>query len=47
MARPPPVEYELADLGATLTEPLAALGAWAHAHFDAVQLARDAYDDAR
>lgn len=42
---PPRVEYELTELGATLTEPLGALGLWAHKHFDAVQVARDAYDD--
>lgn len=44
---PPRVEYELTALGATLTEPLGALGRWAQHHFDEVQLARDAFDERR
>ena len=42
---PPRVEYELTPLGATLTEPLGALGTWAQHHFDEVQLSRDAFDE--
>lgn len=41
---PPRVEYELTELGGTLIEPLTALRTWAETHFDAVLLARDAYD---
>lgn len=41
---PPHVEYALTDLGRTLTEPLAALGAWAQEHIVQVQAARDTYD---
>jgi DNA-binding HxlR family transcriptional regulator len=41
---PPRVEYELTDLGRTLSKPLTALGQWAEEHFDEVQLARDTFD---
>lgn len=44
---PPRVSYALTPLGLTLREPLAALGQWAHSHFDEVELARSAYDDVR
>lgn len=44
---PPRVEYELTELGATLHEPLAALGRWAEAHIEQVESARDAYDARR
>lgn len=43
---PPRVEYQLTELGQTLSEPLGALRSWAETHFDAVQEARDAYDAA-
>lgn len=43
---PPRVEYELTELGMTLTEPLEALRSWAETHFDAVLEARESYDTA-
>lgn len=43
---PPRVEYQLTELGRTLSEPLNALRTWSETHFDAVQEARDAYDRA-
>jgi DNA-binding HxlR family transcriptional regulator len=41
---PPRVEYQLTELGRTLTEPIAALWQWAEAHQDDVKVARAAYD---
>lgn len=41
---PPRVEYELTDLGRTLSAPLGALGRWAEEHYEQVERARDAYD---
>lgn len=41
---PPRVEYELTELGRTLSDPLDALRTWAETHFDEVQQARDTYD---
>ena len=41
---PPRVEYQLTDLGRTLTDPLDTLWNWAAAHMHAVTDARDAYD---
>jgi DNA-binding HxlR family transcriptional regulator len=38
------VEYALTPLGHTLTEPLAALRAWAEAHVEAIDAAQQAYD---
>ena len=38
------VEYELTPLGRTLTEPLAALAAWAEGNRSAILSARAAYD---
>ena len=43
---PPRVEYQLTDLGRTLTEPLDALWNWAGAHQNEVQSARTRYDSA-
>jgi DNA-binding HxlR family transcriptional regulator len=43
---PPRVEYELTDLGRTLTEPLDALWNWASAHQHDVGTARRDYDAA-
>ena len=43
---PPRVEYQLTDLGRTLTEPLDALWHWAAEHQDDVQAARARYDGA-
>lgn len=44
---PPRVEYELTATGRTLTEPLAALDAWARAHIDDVMRSREEYDAAQ
>ena len=44
---PPRVEYQLTDLGRTLTEPLNALWDWAAAHQSEVAAARQAYDAGR
>ena len=41
---PPRVDYELTDLGRGLSEPVKALGAWAHAHQPDIQTARHNYD---
>ena len=38
------VDYELTDLGRTLTGPIAALEAWARDHIDDVVAAREEYD---
>ncbi len=43
---PPRVEYALTPLGATLTEPLEALAAWAERHMGEITEARRAYDRA-
>lgn len=43
---PPRVEYQLTDLGRTLTEPLDALWNWAAQHQHDVNNARAAYDTA-
>lgn len=43
---PPRVEYQLTELGETLSAPLAALRAWAETHVDAVLESRDKYDRA-
>ncbi len=42
---PPRVEYALTPLGLTLREPLTALGQWAEAHIEEVEIARDRYDE--
>lgn len=44
---PPRVEYELTELGFTLTGPISALWDWAAAHQHAVAKARTAYDRAQ
>ena len=41
---PPRVDYELTDLGRGLSEPVKALGAWAHAHQPDIETARHNYD---
>ena len=43
---PPRVEYELTPLGRTLTEPIAAVGAWADRHMDEILQARQEHDAA-
>lgn len=44
---PPRVEYQLTELGWTLTGPIGALWDWASVHQDAVARARTAYDRAQ
>ena len=39
------VDYELTELGRTLTAPIAALEAWARDHLDDVLVARERYDE--
>lgn len=41
---PPRVDYALTPLGASLTRPLSALAAWANAHREGIETARNAYD---
>jgi len=41
---PPRVDYELTDLGRTLIDPLAQIGAWANAHAGCIDAARAAFD---
>ncbi|MGQ0845705.1 MAG: winged helix-turn-helix transcriptional regulator [Sporichthyaceae bacterium] len=41
---PPRVDYELTDLGATLSGPIAILEAWARDHIEQVVAARADYD---
>ncbi|WUH98728.1 helix-turn-helix transcriptional regulator [Spirillospora sp. NBC_00431] len=43
---PPRVEYEISDLGRTLSPVFAALTQWSDAHFANVEAARHAYDAA-
>jgi len=42
---PPRVEYELTPLGQSLTEPIAAIGAWAEQHMDEILRARREHDE--
>jgi len=44
---PPRVEYSLTPLGASLTEPLGALRAWAETHVEEIEAARAAADARR
>ena len=41
---PPRVDYELTDLGLSLTTPLAELAAWASAKRQMIEKARESYD---
>jgi len=41
---PPRVDYELTDLGRGLSEPVKALGAWAHANQPEIEIARQNFD---
>lgn len=43
---PPQVEYALTPLGASLAEPVRALGDWAVAHLDTIHARRARYDEA-
>jgi DNA-binding HxlR family transcriptional regulator len=42
---PPMVEYTLTPIGKELLEPISALGAWAEKNSDAVQKARETYEE--
>lgn len=44
---PPRVDYELTDLGRELQVPVRALGEWARANMDRIDLARARFDEAR
>ncbi|WP_420140913.1 winged helix-turn-helix transcriptional regulator [Sphingomonas sp.] len=44
---PPQVEYALTDLGFSLSEPVAAMGAWARANLATIARNRSSYDQAR
>ncbi len=41
---PPRVDYELTDLGRSLSEPVMALGLWAKAHLPEIEAAQSAFD---
>ena len=41
---PPQVQYELSELGKSLSEPILALGNWVHAHLEVIDEARHQYD---
>lgn len=41
---PPRVDYELTDLGRSLSKPVIALGEWAMAHQSQIEAARDRFD---
>ena len=41
---PPRVDYELTDIGRSLSEPVKVLGAWAFAHLERIRAAQIAYD---
>ena len=43
---PPRVDYELTDLGMSITRPIAALRRWAEGHVDEIEEHRQAYDNA-
>jgi len=44
---PPRVDYELTDLGRGLSEPVKALGQWAHQHQPQITGARERFDEKR
>jgi DNA-binding HxlR family transcriptional regulator len=43
---PPKVEYSLTQLGADLSEPVAAIRIWAYRHMDQIERAREDFDQA-
>ncbi|MFN3523331.1 MAG: winged helix-turn-helix transcriptional regulator [Phenylobacterium sp.] len=43
-ANPPQVQYELTELGRSLSVPILALGDWARDHLDEIEAARAAFD---
>ena len=42
---PPRVDYELTDIGRSLSEPVKVLGEWAFAHLERIGAARASYDE--
>jgi DNA-binding HxlR family transcriptional regulator len=44
---PPQVQYELSDLGKSLSAPVFALGSWAHENLSVIDNARTQYDEKR
>ena len=42
---PPRVDYQLTDLGRSLCKPVLALGSWARAHGEQIELARKRFDE--
>ena len=44
---PPRVDYELTELGASLREPVKALGEWAFEHIACIRAAQERFDAAR
>jgi DNA-binding HxlR family transcriptional regulator len=44
---PPRVDYELTDLGRSLSEPVLALGLWAQTHLEEIEAARTRFDQRR
>jgi DNA-binding HxlR family transcriptional regulator len=44
LQRPPRVDYELTDLGASLTGPIQTLTDWAETHLAQILGARETYD---
>jgi DNA-binding HxlR family transcriptional regulator len=44
---PPRVDYELTELGVSLSEPVRALGGWAMEHIDCIRAAQERYDEAQ
>ncbi len=43
--RPPQVQYELSELGKSLSTPVLALGKWAYENLSAIDEAREKYDE--
>lgn len=41
---PPQVQYELSDLGVSLSGPVLAVGKWAYDHLEQIDAARNRYD---
>jgi DNA-binding HxlR family transcriptional regulator len=42
---PPRVDYELTDLGRSLSKPVQALGLWAQSHMDEIEASRKRFDE--
>ena len=43
---PPRVDYELTDLGMSITQPIEALRVWAESHVEEIEQHRQSYDNA-